>query len=104
MIRAPIACPAAMNHATVTSDGKMMAAVGDSTEVYLFVNESGQWKRHAEFNVANDASFSSVFSPSQRMLAIGSQDVSHISPDLRWGLILFRVAVACLTFACYRAA
>lgn len=70
-----------MNHATVTTDGKMMAAVGDSTEVYLFVNESGQWKRHAEFKIANDASFSSVFSPSQRMLAIGSQDVRDVILD-----------------------
>lgn len=66
-----------MNHASVSPDGKMMAAVGDGTEVYLFVNESGHWRRYVDVCIAEDACFSSVFSPSQKHLAIGSQDVSH---------------------------
>ena len=71
---APIHCPSAMNYASVSADGKMLAAVGDSTELYLFVQESGRWKRHAEICVAEDACFSSSFSPSGTNLAIGSQD------------------------------
>ena len=70
----PIHCPCAMNHASVSADGKMLAAVGDSTEVSLYILESGRWKRHSEICVAEDACFSSTFSPSGTTLAIGSQD------------------------------
>lgn len=73
--RSSISLPAAMNYASTTADGKMLAAVGDSTEVYIFVNESGRWRRYAEIAVAEDPCFSAVFSPSQQYLAIGSQDV-----------------------------
>ena len=78
-----LGCPAAMNHASVSSNGQMMAAVGDSTQVYLYINESGRWRKHAELRVAEDACFSSVFSPSQQYLAIGSQDGSCTILDVR---------------------
>lgn len=74
--RTPISLPAAMNSASTSEDGQMLAAVGDSTEVYIFVNDGGRWRKHAEVTVADDPCFSSVFSPSQQHLAIGSQDVN----------------------------
>lgn len=77
--RSPISLPAAMNYASTTADGKMLAAVGDSTEVYIFVNDSGRWRRYAEITVAEDPCFSAVFSPSQQCLAVGSQDVLFLS-------------------------
>lgn len=79
-----------MNHASVSPDGKLMAAVGDSTEVYLFANESGTWERYADVGVAEDACFSSVFSPSQQHLAVGSQDVCGSSDDIEDSTLISR--------------
>ncbi|BFZ53811.1 hypothetical protein PYCC9005_000842 [Savitreella phatthalungensis] len=68
-----VRCPTAVNYASVSPDGKMMAAVGDSTEAYIYVLESGTWVRHSSFIVANDACFMTAFNPAGDKLAIASQ-------------------------------
>ena len=68
-----VRCPTAVNHASVSPDGKMMAAVGDSLDAYIYVNDSGSWRRYASFPVSNDASFMASFSTAGDKLAIASQ-------------------------------
>lgn len=68
-----VRCPTAVNYASVSPDGRMMAAVGDSLDAYIYVLESGGWKRQTTFPVANDASFMASFSTAGDKLAIASQ-------------------------------
>jgi WD40 repeat protein len=82
-LESPISMPTAMNHASVTPDGKWMVAVGDNTVCYLFAQESGSWVRQGTLSVATDACFATGFSASGRMLAVGSQDGTCSIFDMR---------------------
>lgn len=112
----PLACPemekvdritlnTPVNHASVSSDGRSMVAVGDTNEVFVFaVSSTGHvtltdtiegmftwsanlleqsWK-NATFTAADDASFSTSWSRSGDGFAIASQDGSVTIFDRRY--------------------
>ncbi|KAI9839243.1 MAG: hypothetical protein M1819_003237 [Sarea resinae] len=80
--------PKAMNHATISPDGTLLVSVGDEERVYFHklirskhadsILDSGQfeWKSCAKFKLTavDDHCFSTAFSPSGRLCAVGSQD------------------------------
>ncbi|KAI9359547.1 WD40-repeat-containing domain protein, partial [Zopfochytrium polystomum] len=72
---ASISLPTAVNYASVSPDGRRLAAVGDSNQVYLFdVSASGSYSRITSFTATSDSGFSCAWNQSSDKLAVASQD------------------------------
>ena len=71
---AQITLPTAVNYCSVSPDGKKMAAVGDSNQVFLYDIRAGGYHRTAILTASNDAGFSCAWNQSSEKLAVASQD------------------------------
>ncbi|KAM0753212.1 hypothetical protein T439DRAFT_323847 [Meredithblackwellia eburnea MCA 4105] len=65
----------AINHSSVSPDGRRMVAVGDTNEIFLFdVMHNGDYRLEHTFVCSDDAAFSSDWSGSGDQFAVASQD------------------------------
>ncbi|GAA5919382.1 hypothetical protein JCM1841_005980 [Sporobolomyces salmonicolor] len=65
----------AVNHCSVSPDGKRMVAVGDTNEVFLYnVKHGGGYERVHVMEASEDASFSTDWSQDGMTFAVASQD------------------------------
>lgn len=72
---ASITLPTAVNYASVSPDGRKLAAVGDTNLVYLFdISASGTYHKVASLTATNDSGFSCAWNQSSDKLAVASQD------------------------------
>ncbi|BGP26492.1 WD repeat protein [Rhodotorula toruloides] len=66
--------PTAVNHCSVSPDGKCMVAVGDTSDVFLYDCRRGRYELAQTFKASNDASFSTDWSDDGLTFAVASQD------------------------------
>jgi WD40 repeat protein len=78
-----ISVPTAVNYCAVSPDGRKMAAVGDSNQVYLYDIRSNSYEKVATYTASNDAGFSCSWNQSSDKLAVASQDGYVSVWDLR---------------------
>ena len=72
---ASISFPTAVNYAAVSPDGKKLAVVGDSSEVFLYnITASGSYEKISSLRGTNDAAFSCSWNQTSEKFAISSQD------------------------------
>lgn len=67
----------AVNHCSVSPDGKWLLAVGDTNEVFLYSSprsDSDQYELAHTFTASRDASFSTDWNEDNRTFAVASQD------------------------------
>ncbi|GAA5993078.1 hypothetical protein JCM10908_003093 [Rhodotorula pacifica] len=67
----------AVNHCSVSKDGKWLIAVGDTNEVFLYSvprSDSDQYELAHTFTASSDASFSTDWNEDNRTFAVASQD------------------------------
>ncbi|GAA5890855.1 hypothetical protein JCM5296_003443 [Sporobolomyces johnsonii] len=70
-----VALRTAVNHCSVSPDGKRMVAVGDTNEVFLYdVKHGGGYERMHVMEASEDASFSTDWSQDGMTFAVASQD------------------------------
>ncbi|KAJ3099331.1 Cilia- and flagella-associated protein 43 [Phlyctochytrium planicorne] len=70
-----VSLPIPVNYCSVSPDGRKLAAVGDSNQVYLFdVTPSGNYQRVAVMTATNDAGFSCAWNQTSDKFAVASQD------------------------------
>ncbi|GAA5859499.1 hypothetical protein JCM8547_006851 [Rhodosporidiobolus lusitaniae] len=66
--------PTAVNHCSVSPDGRRMVAVGDTPEVFLFDARTSGYELAQRFRASNDASFSTDWSQDNVTFTVASQD------------------------------
>ncbi|SCV71541.1 BQ2448_3129 [Microbotryum intermedium] len=65
----------AINHTSVSPDGRRLVAVGDTNEIFLYdISLTGQYDFVHSFEASEDASFSSDWSQTGDKFAVASQD------------------------------
>ncbi|GAA6015012.1 hypothetical protein JCM10207_008704 [Rhodosporidiobolus poonsookiae] len=64
----------AVNHCSVSHDGRRMVAVGDTNEVFLYDVRAGGYELAHTFEASSDASFSTDWSEDGVTFAVASQD------------------------------
>ncbi|KAI8847633.1 WD40-repeat-containing domain protein [Chytridium lagenaria] len=70
-----VSLPTAVNYCSVSPDGRKLAAVGDSNQVYLYdVTSSGNYQKVAVMTATNDAGFSCAWNQTSDQFAVASQD------------------------------
>lgn len=68
--------PTAVNHCSVSRDGKYMVAVGDTADVFLYDCRGGRYELAQTFKASDDASFSTDWSDDGLTFAVASQGPS----------------------------
>ncbi|OLL26272.1 hypothetical protein NEOLI_000321 [Neolecta irregularis DAH-3] len=67
--------PTQINHSSVSTDGKMLVSVGDTSEVFLHnIDSSGAFHKGPVLQGTGEAAFATSFSPSSSEFAVASQD------------------------------
>ncbi|KAJ3212328.1 Cilia- and flagella-associated protein 43 [Dinochytrium kinnereticum] len=70
-----VSLPTAVNYCSVSPDGRKLAAVGDSNQVYLYdVNSSGSYQKTSVMTATSDAGFSCAWNQTSDKFAVASQD------------------------------
>lgn len=78
-----LSLPTAINHTSVSPDGRKMICVGDTNEIFLYsVNNNGSYTLVHTFKGSQDASFSSDWSGTSDKFAVGSQGEWFPGPGL----------------------
>lgn len=74
----------AINHSSISSDGRLLCSVGDSNKVFIHSIHGSTFTLAVSFtNVgSSDACFSTAFASDSKTLAVGSQDGSVFVYDL----------------------
>ncbi|KAI9592477.1 hypothetical protein BDF19DRAFT_498479 [Syncephalis fuscata] len=80
---ATVQLPVAVNHASVSPDGKRMVAVGDSDEIFMFDVRSGGYFHIATLKGADDAGFSTAWNRTGNQFVVTSQDGQVTVWDIR---------------------
>lgn len=65
--------PTAVNHCSVSHDGRYMVAVGDTADVFLYDCRGGRYELAHTFKASDDASFSTDWSDDGVTFAVASQ-------------------------------
>ncbi|GAA5942848.1 hypothetical protein JCM3775_001520 [Rhodotorula graminis] len=73
----------AVNHCSVSPDGKWLVAVGDTNEVFLYDTRAAGYELAHTFTASDDASFSTDWSEDNVTFAVASQDGFVHVYDLR---------------------
>ncbi|BGP42132.1 hypothetical protein JCM10450v2_006218 [Rhodotorula kratochvilovae] len=73
----------AVNHCSVSPDGKWLVAVGDTNEVFLYDTRAAGYELAHVFTASDDASFSTDWSEDNVTFAVASQDGFVHVYDLR---------------------
>ncbi|CDS11593.1 hypothetical protein LRAMOSA03856 [Lichtheimia ramosa] len=72
---ATLRMPAAINHASVSPDGRMMLMVGDNGMVYLYeITASDDYKQMAVYQASEEPALSCAWNQSSEKFAVTSQD------------------------------
>ncbi|CAO1632964.1 unnamed protein product [Jaminaea pallidilutea] len=67
--------PTAVNHTSLSPDGKTLIAVGDTPDVFLYHRHcDGTFEKIATYQATSDASFSTSWHPDGSKFAVASQD------------------------------
>jgi WD40 repeat protein len=70
-----LSLPTAVNHVSVSPDGRKMIAVGDSSQVFVYnISADGTYERTACLTASDDAGFSCAWNQSSEKFAVASQD------------------------------
>ncbi|CEH14271.1 WD40-like repeat containing protein [Ceraceosorus bombacis] len=70
-----VSFPTAINHSSLSPDGRTLVAVGDTAEVFLYhMSTSGTFDHIKTLMASTDASFSTTWSPDGMKFAVASQD------------------------------
>ncbi|RKP26200.1 WD40-repeat-containing domain protein [Syncephalis pseudoplumigaleata] len=80
---ATVQLPVAVNHASISPDGRRMVAVGDSNEIFMFDVRSGGYFHTATLKGAEDAGFSTAWNRIGNQFVVASQDGRVIVWDIR---------------------
>ncbi|RKP12406.1 WD40-repeat-containing domain protein [Piptocephalis cylindrospora] len=69
-----LSLPVAVNHCSVSPDGRMLVTVGDSNMVYLYDIRASHYSRVATMKGSEDAGFSTAWNAQSQQFAVASQD------------------------------
>ncbi|KAI9255199.1 WD40-repeat-containing domain protein [Phascolomyces articulosus] len=73
--KATLKMPAAINHTSVSPNGRMMLMVGDNGIVYLYkITESDDYQQIASYKASEEPALSCAWNPSSEKYAVTSQD------------------------------
>ena len=92
-----VRCPVAINHCAISSDGHLLACVGDNRHTYIYQATPSGYRSVLVYTEASDAGMGCDWSPSGSLVAAASQDGMTCVWDHRTSQLVakFNTQLAC---------